>query len=203
MARVLAANARQQRGLVGYETASHLTAHAGFFRREQEERRWFVLDNGVLEKTGLRPGSDDPFGKAAGEQKHEPWGPYGNEYQFSAVPCQHCAQGLVTLAFASDLHDAKHGHGTLLVDVDHTRVLHESFVPYVLEAPARSASIETDFGATGAGWFPRTLNGNFTGRLGPFTGSADLSETFDGYRHFASMSDAVTALEAPSPPPST
>jgi len=198
MERVMAATAQAQHGLVGYETDSRLEAHAGFFRRRQEERRWFVIVGGIVEKTGLRPGSDGPFGKAAEEQKHEPWGPYGNEYHFSAAACEHCATRTVAIAFDSGLHDRLHGHGTLLVDTDHARVAHEAFVPYVLPDLARTALIDIDFGATPVGWLPRSLHGDFSGRMGPFTGSAALSETFDGYRRFGSMDEAVTALESGS-----
>lgn len=204
MARVIAVNAQADRGLIGFETDSHLLAHAGIFRRDQEERRWFVLDDGVLTRTGLRPGTDGPFGKDAGEQKHEPWGPYGSEYQFLSRPCQHCAAGVVAVDFESEMRDLKHGHGTLLVDENRARVLHETFVPYVLKAPARTATIETDFGKTPVGWFPLTLTGAFTGRLGLFSGSADLSETYEGYRRFNSLDEAVAAFQTDtSPPPSS
>ncbi len=201
MTRVIAATAQAQRGLVGFETDSHLEAHAGFFRREQQERRWFVLSGGVALKTGLRPGSDAPFGKAAEEQKHEPWGAYGNEYHFSTATCDHCVAGTVAITFESDLHDRLHGHGTLLVDPDRARVVHETFIPYVLPGVARSALIDIEFGTTSVGWLPRSLHGDFSGRMGPFSGSAQLRETFEDYRRFASVDEAVTALGAPSTSP--
>jgi len=201
MARVIAATAQAQRGLVGFETDSHLDAHAGFFRRDQEERRWFVLSGGIALRTGLRLGSDAPFGKAAEEQKHEPWGAYGNEYHFSAATCGHCAAGTLAIAFESDLHDRLHGHGTLLVEPDRARVVHETFIPYVLPGVARSALIDIEFGTTPVGWLPRSLHGDFSGRMGPFAGSAQLRETFEDYRRFASVDEAVTALGAPSTSP--
>lgn len=201
MARVIAANEQALHGLVGFQTDSRLAAHAGFFRRDQEERRWFVLDDGILLRTGLRPGSDGPFGKAAGEQKHEPWGPYGSEYHFSPTPCLHCAPDVVAVAFGSEVHDVKHGHGTLLVDENRAHVVHETFVPYVLQAPARTGTIDTDFGKTPVGWFPVTLDATFTGRLGFFSGNADLTETFDGYRRFNSIDEAVAAFQASGTPP--
>lgn len=194
MARVIAANRTAVRGVVGFQANSRLRVGAGFYHRLEHERRWFVLGDGVLVKTGLRPGSDAPFGKPAEQQSHEPWGPYGDEYRFAEAPCPHCAAGLVGIRFDSAIHDTQHGSGVLIVDVEGNRVLHEMQEPYVLQGAARTGTIEIDFGDTGVGWLPRELRGTFTGNVGPFSGSAHLIEGFEEYRRYPTTDAAATAL---------
>lgn len=194
MARVIDANRAAVHGVVGFQSDSRLRVGAGFYHRLEQERRWFVLGDGMLVKTGLRPGSDAPFGKPAEQQSHEPWGPYGDEYRFADAPCPRCAAGLVAIAFQSAIHDTQHGSGVLIVDAAHDRVLHETQEPYVLHGDARTGVIDIDFGDTGVGWLPRELRGTFTGNVGPFSGSAHLTQAFAEYRHYPSPEAAASAL---------
>ena len=194
MTRVIAANKAAVRGVVGFESDSRLKIGAGFYHRSEQERRWFVLGDGMLVKTGLRPGSDAPFGKPAEQQSHEPWGPYGGEYRFADSPCVRCAAGNVAIAFTSVIHDTQHSSGVMIVDVAHERVVHETQAPYVLQGSARTGEIEIDFGDTGVGWLPRELRGTFTGNVGPFNGAAHLTQAFDDYRRYPSPEAAASAL---------
>lgn len=191
--RVVDAQHATLHGVVAYHTDSRLRSGAGFFHRNERESRWFVLSDGVLERTGVMAKSDAPFGKHAEAQTHEPWGPYSNEYTFHAVACADCAPGRVAFTFESATHDELHGHGTLVVDAEHERIEHEDFVPYVLFDQAKTGDVTIEFGESAIGWMPRALGGTFTGSMGPFTGTADLRERFEDYRRFDSVDRAVEA----------
>ena len=194
MARVVASNRAAVHGVVGFQSDGRLRVGAGFYHRLQQERRWFVLGDGMLVRTGLRPGSDAPFGKDSEKQSHEPWGPYSDEYRFAEAPCLRCGPGLIGVAFESTIHDTQHSKGVMIVDVDRGRIVHETQEPYVLEGSARTGTIEIEFGDTGVGWQPRELRGTFTGNVGPFSGAASLTEAFQDYRRYPSPEAAVGAL---------
>ena len=194
MARVMSANKAAVRGVVGFESDGRLKIGAGLYHRSEQERRWFVLGDGMLVKTGLRPGSDAPFGKPAEQQSHEPWGPYGSEYRFTDAPCPRCPSGIVAVAFTSEIHDTQHSSGVMFVDAAHDRVVHETQEPYVLQGSARTGEIEIDFGDTGVGWLPRELRGTFTGNVGPFNGAAHLTQAFDDYRRYPTPEAAASAM---------
>jgi hypothetical protein len=194
MHRVAAAASEVDRAIVGYHSDSTLHVDAGPYHHTSTESRWFVLEDGKLVATGLRANSGPSLGKGEEHPSHEPWGPYVSEYTFARAPCAACAPGTVAIAFSSDMHDAQHGSGTLIVDLARAVVLRETQAPYDFGGMAKSGTIDVDFGESDIGWRPRAVVGNFQGNVGPFNANAHLEDSLRDYKRYPTVESAIAAL---------
>jgi len=125
----------------------------------------------------------------------EPYDPhYSEDYRVGAGKCDACAPGVTAITFESDLHDAQHGAGTLLID-GAGHVVGENYTPYVLHDHASAATIVETFEEAIPGlWAVGRVEGRYKGRVAMIAGSAVLQTVRDLYRRFARLDEAVEAV---------
>jgi len=120
---------------------------------------------------------------------------YTDDYRFTPTACDGCASGEEAFAFTSLVHDAQHGHGSVVIDGTTGRVQRLS---YTFERPpehANSAEAVETFGEGLPGlWTCVRVDETYHGKLGPFGGTATMTYTLDHFKRFAQRGSGLAAL---------
>jgi hypothetical protein len=190
VARVYAASTR---GVLGVRSTSDLRIVAPVFRRNVHDAAWFVFDNGTLAESSKAPDPRQP-------PLHDPYREaYLAEYRYALAPCTSCAPNEVSIRFEGIAHDVAHAYGSLVVDRTTNRIVASSETPYKLPWPTRSGSLNAMWGSVAGTWLPVGIHGEFVGRIGPFVGHADYRQDLSDYGRYATVADAVRALQGAAP----
>jgi len=188
--RVADAYAEMTAGVIGLRSESRLVV-PGMGARPSTERAWYVYVDGAVVETG----SGDGTIGAMEAQMHQPYQRrYVNEYSYAFAPCPGCAPGEVAIAYETAAHDVRHGSGTMVVDPTRRRVVRADISQYVVPHPARSGLVSLAWGAIADAWLPLSATGAFVGRVGPFGGTARLTQTFTEYRRYPDVASAERGL---------
>ena len=124
--------------------------------------------------------------------------------------CTGCAPDEIAVAYDSAEHDEYHAHGYFVIDTANERVRRSVEIPYELPWPSRDGRLVVTWGPSGNDWLPAKIYGTFSGKVGPFSGTAHYTQILTPYERFADLDAAVTALTAqtgatpaPEPAPSS
>ena len=189
MQRVDAVYARETQGVIAFRSHSSLRSSARIVQPDRVGDAHIVLLDGRVARIRGAAANDPAATESAAHQPYD--GRYGSEYRLSPAPCADCTAGTVAIAYDALSHDALHAHGIVVIDTGTARVVRTTTIPYVVPAPARSGSLATTWGPTPAGWLPLSTTGTFSGRVGPFSGHATLTQTFDEYIRYANLAAAL------------
>jgi hypothetical protein len=193
MANVARIYADSTRGVLGVRSTSDLRIVAPVFRRDIRDAAWFVFDNGTLAQSSKAPDPRQP-------PLHDPYREaYLAEYRYALAPCTSCAPNEITIRFEGVAHDVAHAYGSLVVDRTTNRIVASSETPYKLPWPTRSGSLDATWGPVAGTWLPIGIRGEFVGRIGPFVGHAHYRQELSDYGRFATVGDAVRALDSAAP----
>jgi hypothetical protein len=122
---------------------------------------------------------------------------YIGDYSFELpqTSCSGCPPGTEAISFASTIHDAQHGSGTMYVDTSNGVVVKLSYTPYVLPSHASSGTV-TETGGWGLPdlWYALRINGTYAGQMFLISGTGTFNGVFDNFRRFASLSAGEAAL---------
>jgi hypothetical protein len=185
--RVASTYADATRGILGAHSVSDLTIAAPVFRKTIHDDTWFVFDDGKLVRSAKAPDPRQP-------PLHDPYrSEYLGEYRYAFAPCAACNANDVEIAFASPQHDTAHARGDLIVERDTGRIVSSDETPYKLPWPTKDGQLDATWGAVAGRWLPRTISGDFVGRIGPFIGHATYSQTLS-FSDYPSLDDATKAL---------
>ncbi len=188
--RVVHGYAAESKGVVGVRSRSMLRVDAPMNHRKTSTTNWYVYDDGRLVATSEAPDPRRP-------PLHDPLrSRHRGEYRFKPESCADCPAGAVAIGYSSPTHDEVHAHGTMIVDVRSAHVLHASEVPYAFPRPTHDGKLAITWGKAEIGWFPTHVSGEFSGRVGPFSGVAHYDQMFAPYARYASADAAVSTLVA-------
>ncbi len=180
----------ESKGVVGVRSRSVLRIDAPMNHRKTSTTNWYVYKDGNLVATSEAPDPRRP-------PLHDPLrSRYHGEYRFKPESCADCPAGAVAIGYSSPTHDEVHAHGTMIVDVGSAHVLHASEVPYAFPRPTHDGKLAITWGRADIGWFPTQVSGEFSGRVGPFSGVAHYDQMFAPYARYASANAAVSTLVA-------
>jgi len=210
--RAIAVYGREMRGVIVYRRHVEFEMHIGPTSRQDRNDAEIIVVDGLYERLRFvamfRSGRPLPAPAIAGEERDandelrlgrgffkEPYDAhYADDYHISGVKCDQCAAGESAVAFESDVHDAQHGAGMLIVDAA-GHVTSETYTPYVLHEHATSGTIvETSEEAMSGLWAVSHIDERYKGRVAMITGSAVLQTTRDHYRRFTRLDEAIEAV---------
>jgi len=124
-----------------------------------------------------------------------------DEYRFGRIPCdRRCLEGDSTITFISQVQDANHGDGQMIIDRDgHVRHLEYSprVKPTFGNVRAKDALVAIDRAGVLPGfWATTKIESHFSGRYGFITGEARQTAHYERYRRFLSVVEALSALRS-------
>lgn len=193
--RAAALFASASRGVIAFRSHAVVRTSPHFARPDQTDDAVIVdLDGHATSVRGR-----DAAGPSATEAAiHQPYDVrYLGEYRYAPAPCTGCVPGSIAIAYDTDVHDAAHGRGVMVLDERTARVLRVTAQPFVVPRPATTGTITTTWGTTAAGWFPVSAEGTFSGRIGPFGGHATLTQAFTAYKRYPDVASAERAEAVP------
>jgi hypothetical protein len=190
IANVARTYADSTRGVFAVRSTSDLQIIAPVFRKNIHADAWFVFRDGTFAQGSEAPDPRQP-------QVHEPYREaYLGEYIYALAPCRSCTSSEVAIRFEAREHDVTHAFGQLVVDRTSGRIVTSSETPYKLPWPTRSGTLDATWGDVADTWLPIGVHGTFVGRIGPFVGHADYRQALSAYERYATVGDAVRALQA-------
>ncbi len=188
--RVSLAYAEEMRGIVGLRTRTELTVDGPMYHRQLPSAPWYVYDDGALVSSSEAPDARRPLVRDALRPG------FLSEYHFGFAPCSECAAGDIAVAYDSPQHDTFHAHGYFVIETATERVLRSVEIPYELPWPTRDGRLEVTWGVAGKSWLPVSVAGTFSGKVGPFRGTARYTQQLSPYEHYPRLGAAVEALTA-------
>jgi hypothetical protein len=196
---------REESGVVLYRLRRTFDVHAGPFRRHDELELLVAAQDGRTIKvrvikavTGGK--AADEAGRAsiaqqyehpkAGDVFHRPFDArYAAEYTFESTTEPQ------TFRFTSTIHDASHGSGTFSTDAS-GNVVRYQYSPYTLPQYTSSGSITDQRSEVLPNYWALTREDHhYSGHYAIFGGGADVVIQYDGFKRFADVGSALSALQ--------
>ncbi len=210
--------AKETRGVIGFERHFETRIHAGPVIHTELSDGAFIMSDGAYMKLKYeRIVQDGNFWSRAKldertAQTNAKWGdsqiqfkePYDHrylgDYKFvQSATCGGCPAGAVSVDFTSEVRDAQHGDGTMLIDRLSGHVLKLSYTPNKMPHYATSGTVtETGGVALPDLWYPIRIEEGFRGHAFLLSGKATFGGTFDHFRRFDSAQAALDALSSNS-----
>lgn len=120
---------------------------------------------------------------------------YIQEYHLADAPCANCAAGERAVSFYSDIHDANHATGDVVLDRD-GRVRLVAYHPYVLpDRRMDSGTVTFTFGRLADAWLPVRCQLAFTAHYLLIHGSGTLELASDSAKRYQSYDLASAAFD--------
>jgi hypothetical protein len=204
------------RGVVGMQRHFSTEVHVGPVTHEEQSDSGLLLQDGRYVKIAyfriVRDGH--PFSAAQIQQRddesNQAWAagkvffkePYDarylSDYSFTSPQpnCSGCPTGTQAVNFASTIHDAQHGSGTMYIDTNTARVVKLTYTAYVLPSHASSGSV-TEVGGQALPdlWYAVRMRQTYRGNLLLVSGQGAFHGIFDNFRRFASLDAGEAALQ--------
>lgn len=206
----------QVRGIIGFQRHFSTLVDAHIVRHTERSDSGFLMKDGVFVKIKYYRVADDDkaFDRSKldgrDSQTNTDWAagkiffkePYDRrftaDYRFadSSAPCAACPAGTTAVSFASDVHDAQHGAGTMWIEKKSGRVIELTYAAYALPQHATSGSVsESGSQAMPDSWLVTRIVEQYRGHAFVMTGTATFTGTFDHFARFETLEAAETALE--------
>lgn len=203
------------RGIIGFQRHFTTVIDAHVVRHTEQSDSGFLMKDGAFVKIKYYRVADDgkPWDRAKLDgrdaQTNSDWAagkiffkePYDRrfsvDYRFSdsSAACTLCPAGAAAVSFASDLHDAQHGAGTMWIERKTGRVLELTYTPYALPPHATSGTVTEISGqAMPELWTVVKIDEEYRGHAFVMTGTATFTATFDHFVRFDSLEAGQVAL---------
>lgn len=120
---------------------------------------------------------------------------YFHDYAYAEKPCA-CNAQEVEIAFHSEIRDAQHGDGTMIIDPSTGRVMSLTYAPNIPPPHASSESSVETFGEAAPGvWAIINIEHSYSGHVAFFRGTGTMTERMFHVQRFGNPASAMEYLQ--------